>query len=111
MRTLARIRAHAEAYLRELTRQPAPAADLRSVYLTIAELERRRASPDPEPSLDLSPYELRVFSQNGEDGVLDEILRRTGVATRTFVEFGAGPGIEGTCIYLADVCGWSGRFI
>jgi hypothetical protein len=60
---------------------------------------------------DLASYELKVFSQNGEDGVLDEILRRVGVQSRTFVEFGAGSGAEGSCVYLADVRGWSGWFI
>ena len=62
-------------------------------------------------SLDLAPYELKAFSQNGEDGVLDEILRRIGTETRTFVEIGAGSGDEGICVYLADVAGWAGTFM
>lgn len=59
----------------------------------------------------LAGYELRVFSQNGEDGVLAEILHRIGVGSRWFVEFGVGPALEGTCVLLADVDGWSGLFI
>lgn len=83
----------------------------RSVYLGISELLRRAEQATAPLSRDLTPYELSVFSQNGEDGVLDEILRRLGIATGTFVELGAGTGAEGTCVYLADVAGWQGNFI
>jgi hypothetical protein len=59
---------------------------------------------------DLSPYEFRVFSQNGEDGVIAEILLRIGVTSRWFVEFGIGTGHEGNCVLLADAYGWNGLF-
>jgi hypothetical protein len=59
----------------------------------------------------LSGFELRAFSQNGEDGVLAEILRRVGAPTRYFVEFGVESGREGNCVYLADVIGWRGLFM
>jgi hypothetical protein len=60
---------------------------------------------------DLARFELRAFSQNGEDGVLLEIFNRIGVTNRFFVEFGIQSGIEGNCVLLADVLGWSGVFI
>ncbi len=60
---------------------------------------------------DLTSYELKLFSQNGEDGVTAEILRRIEPASRWFVEFGAGTGGEGCCVFLADVFGWAGLFI
>jgi hypothetical protein len=64
------------------------------------------------PAADLTPFEYRVFSQNGEDGVIVEIVRRIGAACpRTFVEFGAGAGASGNTVFLADVLGWSGLFI
>lgn len=59
---------------------------------------------------DLTPYELRVFSQNGEDGVIGEILRRIGVTNRWFVEFGIGTGHQGNAVLLADAYAWSGLF-
>ena len=85
----------------------------RDVLLALAEIGRR-ASGDAAASLasaSLTPYELRVFSQNGEDGVIDEIIRRSGAPGRRFVEFGAGAGSENNCALLADVFGWSGVFI
>ena len=59
----------------------------------------------------LMRFESRVTSQNGEDGVIAEILRRIGGQIRSwFVEFGAATGEEGNCVLLADQ-GWSGLFI
>ena len=88
----------------------------RAVYLALAQMRERHALivPQPcEPPADtaLTPFELRVFSQNGEDGVLAEILRRVGAPARHFVEFGVESGREGNCVYLADVAGWHGLFI
>lgn len=59
----------------------------------------------------LSSYEARVFSQNGEDGVIAELVTRLGADSHTFVEFGIGAGEEGNCVLLADVFGWSGVFL
>jgi hypothetical protein len=88
----------------------------RSIYLAIAELQRRHSHIGPHPggppdARALSGFELRAFSQNGEDGVLAEILRRIGAQTRFFVEFGVESGREGNCVYLADVAGWRGLFM
>jgi hypothetical protein len=87
-------------------------ADTRAAYACLAALSDRyaahgeRAGQAPAP--DLAPHELRVFSQNGEDGVVEEILRRVGTRGGTFVEFGAGAGGEGNCVFLAAVLGWEG---
>lgn len=59
----------------------------------------------------LSGQEARVFSQNGEDGVLGAIFGRIGPGRRTFVEFGIQDGREGNAVLLADVARWSGLFI
>jgi hypothetical protein len=86
----------------------------RVTYLALAELAQRHAAeevPAPSPQEPLTRYELRVFSQNGEDGVLAELLRRLGTTSRWFVEFGIENGTEGNCVFLADVMGWSGLFM
>lgn len=108
---LGKAKARAEAYAKWIA-TPTPTHTIdRSIYLAIAELRRRSQSNSSPMSLDLAPYELKAFSQNGEDGVLDEILRRISTDTRTFVEFGVERGAEGVCVYLADVVGWSGHFL
>ncbi len=99
-----------------LERRAGPLEADRSLYLALSALGRAHERIGPEPSADrpdgdLTVWELRGFSQNGEDGVLAEILRRVGAPTRFFVEFGAETGKEGNCVLLADVVGWSGLFI
>jgi hypothetical protein len=74
-------------------------------YLSYAELLRRN-----DPPSDLSLYELSIFSQNGEDGVLWEILSRLGIHEGFFVEIGASPN-ESNCLLLADLLGWHGVFL
>jgi hypothetical protein len=90
-------------------------SDTRTTYLALAALAKRYAAhseePGPRPHGDLTAHELRVFSQNGEDGVIEEILHRIGTGSRHFVEFGVESGIEGNCVFLADVLGWSGLFM
>lgn len=84
----------------------------RTTLLALAELSRRIGGsvPGEGAQIGLAPFELRVFSQNGEDGVIAEILRRTGTDLRYFVEFGAASA-EANCLFLADVCGWRGLFM
>lgn len=90
--------------------------DRRVTYLALAALAERYARHGPgrgggAPADDLTRYELRVFSQNGEDGVIEEILGRVGHGTPSFVEFGVERGTEANCVFLADVLGWPGLFM
>jgi len=59
---------------------------------------------------ELTRHELGAFSQNGEDGVLVEILRRLGTTEGTFVEVGASSN-EANCVFLCDVLSWGGVFV
>ena len=78
----------------------------RGVYPALGELARRYGDAP-----DLTASELRVFSQNGEDGVIAEILRRIGTGGGGFVEFGIQDGTEGNTVFLAQVLGWSGVYL
>jgi glycosyltransferase involved in cell wall biosynthesis len=104
----------AEVRLQQL--ETPPLVSDRSRYLALAALHRAHAEigstpREGSPSDALDGYELRGFSQNGEDGVLAEILTRIGAENRFFVEFGIENGQEGNCVYLADRAGWEGLFI
>src|SRR3954470_11972762 len=60
---------------------------------------------------DLRGYEECVSSQNGEDGIIREILQRIGVQRRYFVEFGVESGQECNCARLVRQEDWSGLFL
>ncbi len=85
----------------------------RETLLAVSELARRYGGDRPAipEQAALTPFELRAFSQNGEDGLLLELLHRAGHGGRFFVEFGAGDGQQNNCVALADIFGWSGLFI
>ncbi|OAV73463.1 hypothetical protein Barb6_00220 [Bacteroidales bacterium Barb6] len=58
----------------------------------------------------LEPYGFKVYSQNDEDGIIQEIFKRIGTTSKTFVEFGAGDGLENNTAYLL-MQGWRGFWI
>jgi hypothetical protein len=101
------VRQQAKSFLRSYARYRPPELDRR-----LDSLGRltRRADDALFAVRDLTRYEQRVFSQNGEDGVLVEIFTRLGVTNQYFVEFGIQNGTEGNAVLLADVFGWSGLF-
>jgi hypothetical protein len=55
-------------------------------------------------------YGFKVYSQNDEDGIIQEIFRRIGTTNRTFVEFGVETGVECNTSKLL-VEGWRGQWI
>ena len=92
---------------------PPPSSD-RGFFMALAELARRHEPPLAHGRLStgsLTSRELRVFSQNGEDGIVAELIHRVGAGPRWFVEFGIEGGVEGNCVALAQVFGWSGLFL
>lgn len=61
-------------------------------------------------TLCLEQYGYKVYSQNDEDGIIQEIFNRIGTTNKKFVEFGVQNGLESNCHYLLHK-GWSGLFI
>ncbi len=58
----------------------------------------------------LNKHESQVFSQNGEDGIIQEIFNRIGYTNKYFIEFGVENGLEGNSTNLLYK-GWSGLWI
>ena len=52
----------------------------------------------------------KVYSQNDEDGILQEIFRRIGMTNREFAEFGVQDGGECNTVLLLT-SGWSGLWL
>ncbi|HTT92082.1 MAG TPA: hypothetical protein VMF65_21180, partial [Acidimicrobiales bacterium] len=59
---------------------------------------------------DLSSYERREYSQNGEDGILERIFDQIGTTNRSFVEIGASDGEENCTRNLLE-SGWTGIWV
>lgn len=60
--------------------------------------------------MDLNQFEKRYYSQNGEDGIIMEILNRISLAPDYFVEFGVESGLECNGRFLYE-SGWKGMMI
>ncbi|WP_068471476.1 hypothetical protein [Candidatus Protochlamydia phocaeensis] len=62
--------------------------------------------------VDLSLYEKRVYAQNGEDGVLEQIFRLIPPVCKYYVDFGAGDGnLISNTKYLREMDGWRGLLL
>jgi len=81
------VRMVAEARLREIYQDQLPAGRFRSP---------------------LNGHEMRVYSQNGEDGILLFIFSQIGTTNQRFIEFGVSDGTECNCANLAINFGWQG---
>jgi hypothetical protein len=59
----------------------------------------------------LLKFGLKGFSQNDEDGIIQEIIHRLGPALpKTFVEFGVEDGVECNTLRLLHM-GWTGKWL
>jgi hypothetical protein len=68
-------------------------------------LKERFANP-----LYLEQFGYKVYSQNDEDGIIEEIFNRIKTGGKTFVEFGVQNGLECNSHYLLHK-GWKGLWI
>lgn len=59
----------------------------------------------------LRDHEFRVFSQWGEDGILQYLTRAIEVRNKTFVEFGVEDFVESNCRFLLMKDDWAGFLI
>jgi hypothetical protein len=59
----------------------------------------------------LADFEFKVFSQWGEDGIIQRLVREVPIAHRTFVEFGVEDFSEANCRFLMHKDNWRGLVI
>lgn len=55
-------------------------------------------------------FGFKVYSQNEEDGIINEIFQRIGTTNKTFVEIGVGNGLENNTLHLL-LQGWNGLWV
>ena len=73
-------------------------------------LQHVESKKRPPPAPNALPYAGRVYSQNGEDGILAAIFGQIGVFERTFIELGVEEGLECNSRLLLE-SGWTGVWI
>lgn len=59
----------------------------------------------------LSGHEFKVFSQWGEDGILQHLTRQVHIKNKTFIEFGVEDFFESNCRFLMMKDMWKGFVI
>ncbi len=83
---------------------------------TLAVIERERYYQDLlrndkyKDKTRLESFGFKVYSQNDEDGIIQEIFRRIGLCNKTFIEFGVETGLENNTLKLL-LEGWSGLWL
>lgn len=83
--------------------------EARVIYLqeAIGRIETRQT----ESAKTLREAEFRVFSQWGEDGILQFLIRHVPIEKKTFVEFGVQDYVESNTRFLVVKDNWSGLVI
>jgi len=51
---------------------------------------------------DINLHEKKIYSQNGEDGIIEFIFSKIGTTNKFSVEFGVGNGYECNTVYLLE---------
>jgi hypothetical protein len=75
----------------------------------IARVEMRQLSLSSNNNIHAN--EFRVFSQWGEDGIIQFLLNRVPIENKVFVEFGVGDYTESNTCFLLKHSNWSGLVI
>lgn len=80
-----------------------------AAYLARQEIDglRRELSHKPQR---LEHFGFKVYSQNDEDGILEEIFKRLNIENGRFLEIGVENGLECNSLYLLHK-GWRGIWI
>jgi hypothetical protein len=62
-------------------------------------------------STKINDYEFKVFSQSGEDGIIQFLISNLRIENRTFIEFGTEDFRESNCRFLLTKNAWRGFII
>lgn len=77
----------------------------------IAQYEKQEAIRYHSNPFDLRNFEKKIYSQNGEDGIIEEIFNRIGTTNKYYVEFGIENGRECNTRYLLEEKSWTGLWM
>lgn len=75
----------------------------------LGRIEGRQLASSHDPNL--HAHEYKVFSQWGEDGIIQFLLRHLDIENKTFVEFGVEDYVEANTRFLLTNNNWTGLVI
>jgi len=85
------------------------AARLDRLQLAVGRVETRQlAALDAD---DMRANEFQVYSQWGEDGILQHLIRRVPIERKLFVEIGVESYVEANTRFLAEHSNWAGLLL
>ncbi|MES2353048.1 MAG: hypothetical protein V4568_01395 [Pseudomonadota bacterium] len=85
------------------------AKKLEDLQESIGRIEKRQL--EQAASCELNAHEFKVFSQNGEDGIIQFLVRKIEIPKKIFVEFGVHDYTESNTRFLMKNDYWSGLVI
>src|SRR2546426_3979158 len=77
----------------------------------VGRLEARESSPGKKFPQALHAHEFKVYSQWGEDGIIQFLIRNVEIPNTVFVEFGVQDYRESNTRFLLQNDNWSGLVI
>lgn len=84
--------------------------NLTYIRLALGRIEIRQIT-DQVLSNDIGQHEFKVFSQWGEDGIIQYLIRQISIENKLFVEFGVEDYTEANTRFLLQNDNWSGLII
>jgi hypothetical protein len=81
---------------------------LEDLQKAVGRLELRQLNLDVQSMSQLQRYEFKVFSQWGEDGIIQYLVNNIEIVHKTFVEFGVQDYKESNTRFLLQNNNWSG---
>lgn len=94
-------------YLNALKNGQSPQAILQS-FLESSEFRKIYCPTVNKVQPGLHDSEHKIYSQNGEDGIISSLLHCVGYGHKYFVEFGVEDGAECNTRYLREYAGFTG---
>jgi hypothetical protein len=95
--------------LRKVTALSGISAKLENIQLALGRIERRQI--ELQQSVVPQEWEFKVFSQWGEDGIIQSLINKVPISRSIFVEFGVEDYTESNTRFLLQNNYWSGLVI
>ncbi len=99
---------HLEPLRRRLNQLNDITRRLDDLQMAVGRIEQQLTLPHTQPAVPLKQFEFKVFSQWGEDGIIQYLIHAIAIPTPVFVEFGVHDYRESNTRFLLQHDNWTG---